>query len=337
MRLSVLLPYDTSPRDGADLVPDLERDGVDGVWVPELWGFDAPTQMGYIAALTSSVRIGAGIMNVFSRSPTLIAQTIAGLDHLSRGRAVLGIGTSGPQVIEGWHGVAFDDPTGRIADTVSTVRAALRRELIDRRSAIPAGHGRDLGKPLRMLNRPERDVVPIAIAALGPRSVRYAACHAEMWLPLFYLPERAGGAFGKPLAAGAARRDPQLPPLEVIAGGVLAIDRDVSLGRDVARATLARYIGGMGARGANFYLDLAERYGFGDIAGAIQDRYLAGEQHAAQVLVPDELIALTNLIGSRRDVQARLDAYAAAGVAELMVSTVGRDPRAHVRTLRALI
>lgn len=337
MRLSVALPYEGRPRDAVALVPQYELAGADAVWVAEAWGFDSPTMLGYLAALTSRIDICAGIVNVYSRSPTLIAQTIAGLDHLSGGRAVLGLGSSGPQVVEGWHGVAFEHPIARLGDTIETVRRVLRREPIDLSDRIASGRGRGLGKPLRILNRPERPGVPIAVAGLGASSVALAASRADIWLPLFFLPERASQVWDAALTAGGAERQPELGELQVVAGGVLAVDHDIEEARASARRVLARYIGAMGARGANFYFDLACKYGFADDADVIQQLFLAADPAAAAAAVPDELVSMTNLIGSASDVRARVDAYANAGVTELMVTPAGVDQVGQLRRIAALL
>jgi F420-dependent oxidoreductase-like protein len=336
MRISVLLPYDGRPKDGADRVSDYERAGIDAVWVPEVWGFDSPTLMGYIAARTSRIDICAGIVNVYSRSAALLAQTAAGLDHLSGGRAVLGIGTSGPQVVEGWHGVPFEHPIRRLRETIEVVRTVVRRAPLDRSGSLPEGRGRGLGKPLRLLNVPERAAVPIVVAGLGPAAVRLSAELADGWMPIFYLPEHAPAVWDHALADGTARRSADLGDLAIVAGGVVAIDTDLDAARAAARRTLALYVGGMGARGANFYFDLACRYGFADAAGRVQDRFLAGDAAGAAAEVPDELVAQTNLIGSPADVRGRIDAYRAAGVTELMVAPAGDDPGGQLTRLRAL-
>jgi len=336
MRISVLLPYDGRPKDGADRVPDYERAGIDAVWVPEVWGFDSPTLMGYIAARTSRIDICAGIVNVYSRSAALLAQTAAGLDHVSSGRAVLGIGTSGPQVVEGWHGVPFEQPIRRLRETIEVVRTVMKRAPLNRSESLPPGRGRGLGKPLRLLNVPERPAVPIVVAGLGPASVRLSAEMADGWMPIFYLPEHAHDVWGAALTHGAAKRSADLESLAIVAGGVVAIDEDLEVARAAARRTLALYVGGMGARGANFYFDLACRYGFADAAERMQERFLSGDTAGAAAEVPDELVAKTNLIGSPADVRGRIDAYRAAGVTELMVTPAGDDPVGQLTRLRAL-
>src|SRR5215218_1557175 len=293
--------YSGDPRSAADAVAALEKAGLDTVWVPEAYGFDSPTLMGYLAARTETVEIGSAILNVFSRTPALLAQTAAGLDNVSGGRAVLGLGASGPQVIEGWHGVPYDRPLARTREVVDIVRRALRREVLTNDGIVtlplPAGQGTGLGKPLKMLTRPERDSVPIWIASLGKKNVAGTAEYADGWLPHLYAPELADKVWGDSLAAGTAKRPAELGPLQVAAGGMVAIGEDVKGMLDFARPMFALYIGGMGARGKNFYNDLVREYGYEAEAAKIQDLYLEGKKDDAAALVPDELLEMCNLVG----------------------------------------
>ncbi len=226
MKLSTMLTYDGNPRSAADRVAELEQAGLDTVWVAEVYGFDSPTLMGYLAARTETIEIGAAILNVYSRTPTLLAQTAAGLDNVSGGRAVLGLGASGPQVIEGWHGVPYSKPLGRTREAIEIIRAALRREVVEYSGKsfqlpLPRDEGTGLGKPLKMLTRPERSSVPIYLAALGQKSVEGAAEYADGWLPFLFSPEGASRVWGDALAAGTAKRHADLGPLEIAAGGMV--------------------------------------------------------------------------------------------------------------------
>lgn len=332
MKLSTPLAYAGDPRAAADAVVALERAGLDTVWVAEAYGFDSPTLMGYLAARTETVEIGSAILNVFSRTPALIAQTAAGLDNVSGGRAVLGLGASGPQVVEGWHGVPYDRPLARTRETVEIVRQALRREPLTHDGVItlplPADHGTGLGKPLKMLTRPERASVPIWVASLGPRSVAATAEYADGWLPILYAPELAAGVWGEALARGKAERPADLGPLQVAAGGLVAIGEDVKGLLDRARPDFALYIGGMGARGRNFYNDLVRDYGYEQEAERIQDLYLAGDRAAAAALVPTDLLEMCNLVGPESWVRERIAAFAESGVTHLSVVPVSDDPTA---------
>jgi F420-dependent oxidoreductase-like protein len=266
MKLSMPLSYDGDPRSAADAVVALEKAGLDTVWVAEAWGFDSPTLMGYLAARTETVEIGSAILNIYSRTPALLAQTAAGLDNVSEGRAILGLGASGPQVVEGWHGVPYDRPVGRTREVVEIVRRALRRERLTHdgiyQLPLPEDQGTGLGKPLRMLTRPERSTIPIWIASLGKKNVQATAEYADGWLPHLYAPELAGKAWGDSLAAGTAKRPPELAPLQVAAGGMVAVGEDVKGVLQLARPAFALYIGGMGAKGRNFYNDLVREYGY---------------------------------------------------------------------------
>ncbi len=329
MKLSMSLMYSGNPREAADSVSALEKAGLDTVWVAEAYGFDSPTLMGYLAAKTETVEIGSAIMNIYSRTPALLAQTAAGLDNVSGGRAILGLGASGPQVIEGWHGVPYDRPLARTREVVDIVRRALRRETLTNDGIIklplPEGQGTGLGKPLKMLTKPERRQVPIYIAALGPKSVRSTAEYADGWLPFLYAPERADTVWGESLAAGKAKRDPDLAPLEMSAGGMVAVGDDVKGMLDHARPTFALYIGGMGAKGKNFYNDLVRQYGFEKEAEKIQELYLNGNKRDAEAYVPLELLEMCNLVGPESYVKERIAAFRESGVTNLQVVPVAED------------
>jgi F420-dependent oxidoreductase-like protein len=339
MKLSTQLMYAGNPREAADQVTALEKAGLDTVWVAEAYGFDSPTLMGYLAARTETVEIGSAILNVYSRTPGALAQTAAGLDNVSGGRAILGLGASGPQVIEGWHGVPYDKPLGRTREVVEIVRAALRRETLryDGRVfhlPLPDGQGTGLGKPLKMLTKPERPRVPIYIAALGQKSVEATAEYADGWLPFLFAPERSHDVWGDALEKGRAKRQDGLAPLEISAGGMVAVGDDVKAMLDLARPMFALYIGGMGARGKNFYNDLACQYGFEEAATKIQDLYLGGNKRDAEALVPVELLEMCNLVGPASYVRERIAAFAEVGVTNLQVLPVADDPAGLVAQLK---
>ncbi|MFG2068926.1 LLM class F420-dependent oxidoreductase [Micromonospora tulbaghiae] len=331
MRIGTTLAYAADPRGGADDVAAWEQDGLDVVWVSEAYGFDAPTVMGYLAARTSRVHIGSAILPIFSRTPALLAQTAAGLDAMSGGRAILGLGASGPQVIEGWHGVAYDRPLARTREVIEICRRVWRRETLTNdglyRLPLPPGEGTGLGKPLKILTHPVRDRIPIHVASLGDRNVRMTAEIADGWLPFLYDPRRVGDVWGAALAAGRAKRSADLGPLEVVAGGPLAIGPDVTGLRDLARPLIALYVGGMGAKGRNFYHDLLCRYGYAAEADRIQELYLDGRKAEAAAAVPAELLERTSLIGPESYVRDRVQEYRDAGVTILNVAPLGEDPR----------
>ena len=339
MKLSTMLTYSGNPREAADSVVALERAGLDTVWVAEVYGFDSPTLMGYLAARTETVEIGSAILNVYSRTPGVIAQTAAGLDNVSGGRAVLGLGASGPQVIEGWHGVPYEKPLTRTREVVEIVRAALRRETIDYHGKVfdlplPADRGLGLGRPLKLLTKPERPAVPIYIAALGEKNVAGTAEYADGWLPFMFAPEKAASVWGEPLAQGVAKRQDGLGPLEIVAGGMVAVGEDVKGMLDLARPVFALYIGGMGAKNKNFYNDLACRYGYEEEAARIQEMYLSGHKRDAEAVVPTELLEMCNLVGPESYVKERIAAFREAGVTNLQVTPVDADPAGLVARLK---
>ncbi len=315
---------------------DFERAGVDIVFVPEAYTFDAVSQLGYIAAKTERMQIASGIFPLYSRTPALLGMTAAGLDYVSGGRFTLGLGASGPQVIEGWHGVAYDAPIGRAREIIEICRMVWRRDRLayqGRYYQLPLEGGTGLGKPLKLINHPVRERIPIALAAIGPKNVAVAAELAESWMPIFYLPEKAGAVWGDAVAEGGAKRDPALGPLDVIAHAPLAIGEDVTALREASRPELALYIGGMGARGRNFYNDLARRFGYEAEAEAIQDAYLDGRKEEAEALVPAGLTEGISLIGPAGYVAERLAAFRESGVTTLNVTPLAPTHEARVRLI----
>jgi F420-dependent oxidoreductase-like protein len=343
MLLSTPLLYSGNPREAADQVAALEKAGLDTVWVAEAYGFDSPTLMGYLAAKTETIQIGAAILNIYSRTPSALLQTAAGLDNVTGGRAIIGLGASGPQVIEGFHGVPYDKPLGRTKEIIDLIRRGLRRETLTHDGLftlpLPEGQGTGLGKPLKLLTKPERSSIPLYIAALGPKSVEGAAEYADGWLPFLFMPERAHQVWGDALARGTAKRQAGLAPLEIAAGGMVAIGEgaDTKALLDLARPTYALYVGGMGARGKNFYNDLACQYGYEQEAKEIQDLYLGGNKRDAEAVVPQEWLEAGNLVGPASYVQERIAAFREAGVTNLQVTPVradGGDPAAVVRRLK---
>ena len=336
MKLSTPLMYSGNPRHAADQVAALEKAGLDTVWVAEAYGFDSPTLMGYLAAKTQTVEIGAAILNVFSRTPSALLQTAAGLDNVSGGRAIIGLGASGPQVVEGFHGVPYDKPLARTREVVDLIRRGLRRETLVHDGVftlpLPPGQGTGHAKALKLLTRPERSSIPLFVAALGPKSVQGAAEYADGWLPFLFLPERAQQVWGAALAAGTAGRQEGLAPLEISAGGMVAIGEgsDTKALLDLARPHYALYVGGMGARGKNFYYDLACQYGYEREAREIQDLYLGGKKRDAETKVPLEWLEAGNLVGPASYVQERIAAFREAGVTNLQITPVGEDPVAVV-------
>jgi F420-dependent oxidoreductase-like protein len=338
MRIGMALNYAGGFAETVTELADYEKAGLDIVFVPEAYSFDAVSQLGFIAAKTDRLQIASGILQLYTRTPTLTAMTAAGLDYVSDGRFVLGIGASGPQVIEGWHGVPYDAPVGRTREIIEICRSVWRRERLQYAGRhytipLPPDQGTGLGKALKLINHPVRERIPIVVAALGPKNVELAAELAEGWQPIFYFPERAASAWGAPLAAGAARRDPALGPLDVVAHAGLAIGEDVAGYLELGRPMLALYIGGMGAKGRNFYNDLAVRFGYQREAAAIQDAYLSGRKDEAAALVPASLLAGTSLVGPRSLVAERVAAMRESGVTTLNVTPLAGTHADRVRLI----
>ncbi len=330
MRVGMFLNYAGGFREVADEVAELEASGVDLVAVPEAYSFDAVSQLGFLAARTSRMTLMSGILQLYTRTPTLTAMTAAGLDYVSDGRFELGVGASGPQVVEGFHGVPYDAPVGRIRELVAVCRQVWRREPVVHegrhyRIPLPEGQGTGLGKPLKLINHPVRERIPITVAALGPKSVEQTAEIADGWLPMFFHPERAGAVWGDALANGAAKRQPDLAPLDVFASPALAITDRPEAVLPLVKPQLALYVGGMGARGRNFYNDLIASYGFEAEAARVQDLYLEGRRDEAIAAVPDELVRAVSLIGPASYVAERVAAFREAGVTTLAVTPLARD------------
>jgi len=342
MRVGMMLNYSGGFAETVRELGDFEKAGLQIVFVPEAYSYDAVSQLGFIAARTTTMEIASGILQLYSRTPALTAMTAAGLDFVSGGRFTLGIGASGPQVIEGWHGVPYDAPVGRTRELIEICRMVWRRERLDYHGKhytvpLPADQGTGLGKPLKLINHPVRDRIPIVVAALGPKNVALAAELAEGWQPIFFFPEKAGLTWDAPLAAGRAKRDvAKLGELDVIAAAPLAIGDDVTHLRDVLRPALALYIGGMGARGKNFYYDLACRYGFQQEADQIQDAYLAGRKDEAAALVPADLAEKTSLIGPYGYIKERLAVYRDAGVTTLNVTALSPTHAQRVKDIETV-
>jgi F420-dependent oxidoreductase-like protein len=348
MKLSMGINYSGGFKEAVDRVVELEKAGLDQVWIAEAYSFDAISQVGYLAAKTNRVEIGTGIVNVYSRTAALMAMTAAGCDYISDGRFILGLGASGPQVIEGFHGVPYEKPMQRIKEYIEVCRKVWAREealQYDGKTVqipLPAGQGTGLGKPLKIINHPVRKDIPIWWASLKDKSVEATAEMADGWLPIMFYPERYHNVWGDQLKAGLAKRDPNRPRLDISAGGMLAIDESLtgeaqSKILDMARPNMALYVGGMGARGKNFYNDVCRDYGFEKEAVEIQDLYLDGKKAEAAAAIPGEWILNANLVGSAGFIKERVAAYKEAGVTVLSVNPVGPDPVGQIEKLRAIV
>jgi F420-dependent oxidoreductase-like protein len=341
MKLGMIMNYVGDFEESVDLLVDYERAGLALVAVAEAYSYDAVSQLGYVAARTERLEIMSGILQIYSRTPALLAMTAAGLDFVSAGRFTLGLGASGPQVVEGFHGVAYDAPLGRTREVVEICRQVWRREPLvhDGRHyqvPLPADRGTGLGKPLKLINHPVRSRIPISVAALGARNVALVAEIAEGWQPLFFHPGKVAAAWGEALEEGFSRRDPELGPLDIQLQVTFALGEPDPYVVGKQRDQLALYIGGMGARGKNFYHQLACRYGYETEANEIQDLYLAGRKADAAAAVPDDLVAAVSLLGSEEQVRAHLAEFAAAGVTTLLVNPAARAPQTRVRDVERL-
>jgi F420-dependent oxidoreductase-like protein len=324
---------------GADqqqaLVRAAEDAGYHSVWVAEAYGSDAATVLGWLAAQTTRIKLGAAIFQM--PAPAMTAMTAATLDQLSGGRVLLGIGSSGPQVAEGWHGERFGRQLLRTREYVEIVRKALTRERLVYDGAyykLPLPDGP--GKALKLTIAPVQERIPVYIASIGPKNVQLTGEIADGWLPIFFSPEYVGDA-RELLAEGAARAGRTLDHFFDIAPGVnVCIDNDIDSARDQMRHFIALYVGGMGSRERNFYNALVQRYGFADAAKEVQDLYLDGKKNEAAAAVPAELIDMITLVGPPERVKERLSVYRDAGVGTLIVSVISPDVEQRARMIREL-
>jgi F420-dependent oxidoreductase-like protein len=339
MKLGLNLGYwgrGGAPQEQLDLARDAEALGFDSLWAAEAYGSDAATVLAWLAHGTRTIKLGSAIFQLPARSAAMTAMTAATLDQLSGGRFRLGLGTSGPQVAEGWHGQRFARPLQRTRDYVAVVRLALARAPVEYRGPtlrLPLPDGP--GKALRLTIAPVQRHLPIYLAALGPRNVALAGEIADGWLPVYFAPEHAPRLLA-PLREGAARAGRSLAGFEVAPTVGLCLDPDRERARAALRPSLALYLGGMGSREQNFYNDLMGRYGFRAAARRVQDLYLAGERAAAAAALPAELIDLVTLCGPPDVVAERLARYRAAGVTTLIVSLQAVPPAARRRQLHLL-
>jgi F420-dependent oxidoreductase-like protein len=320
----------------SDYVVEAERLGVDHVWSAEAWGHDAVTPLAFVAGRTSRIRLGTGIVQVGTRTPALIAMTAMSLAAMSGNRFVLGLGTSGPQVIEGWHGIRYERPVRRMRETVDIVRRAVRGERLEYRGSVyelplPGGEG----KALRSAARPQPDI-PIFLATLSPTSLAMTGEIADGWIGTSFMPEHAD-VFFRPMAEGAARAGRTLADLDLHAGGTVAFGDDVEALIARRKPGLAFSLGAMGSRRHNFYNEAYRRAGYEDAAVEVQRLWLDGRRDEAAARVPDEMVLRTNLLGTDAMVAARIRAYRAAGITTLRVEPEGAALDARLATLGRLL
>ncbi|MBS46143.1 MAG: LLM class F420-dependent oxidoreductase [Nocardioides sp.] len=342
MKLGMIIDYSGGFDETVELLLAYEEAGLELVAIPEAYSFDAVSQLGYLAARSKSLELMSAILQVYTRTPTLTAMTAAGIDYVSQGRFTLGLGASGPQVVEGFHGIKYDAPLGRTRETVEICRKVWKRERLEHegrfyRMPLTQEHGGSgLGKPLKLINTPVREQIPISIAALGPKNVEMVAEIADGWQPLFFHPGKARIAWGDALDAGLAKRDPELGPLQIQLQIGLHHGETPPESEAKIRNQLALYIGGMGAREKNFYNQLTVRYGFEEEAKEIQDLYLAGNKAEAAQAVPTELVEATNLTGDDDTLRTKLAALDEAGVTTLLLNPLADDPAERVAHLKRL-
>jgi F420-dependent oxidoreductase-like protein len=339
VRLGLQLGYD-DPVMWVGLAEEADRAGFHSVWTSEAYGSDAVSPLAWIGGRTTNVKLGTAIMQMPARTPATTAATVATLDLLSGGRVLLGLGTSGPQVAEGWHGEAFGKPLRRTREYVAIVRSILARE-------APLEHhgehydipytGADatgLGKPLKLILHPPRADVPIYLAAIGPKNVALTAEIADGWLPIFFSPERFAETHRPALEEGFARRGGRPEGWDLAAHVPVVVADDVQAARDFLKPLLALYLGGMGARGQNFYNRLAQRYGYEEAAATIQELYLDGKKNEAIAAVPDALVDEVSLVGDRARIADRVAAFRDCGVTTLVLQA--RQPEA-IRLLADIV
>jgi F420-dependent oxidoreductase-like protein len=332
MKIGVILPYEGGLpfADALEMTQRAEALALDSVWVPEAWGTDAISLLGALAARTERIRLGTGIVNVFSRTPTLLGQTAATLDLISNGRFILGLGTSGHQVISGWHGMRFDRPLQRMRETVEIVRRVLRQERLRFEGEIFT-----LDQGLKLLARPVRETVPIFLATLTPAGLRLTGEVADGWIPTLFSPDHLD-LFRPELEAGARAAGRSLDSLEIAPYVPVLIDDDRSGARDAIRPWVALYVGGMGSRAKNFYNEVVQRYGFKEEARDIQDLYLTGKKLEAIRRVPDTLVDAITIVGPPGYIRERIEAWSAAGVTLLLAAVHGKAQGDRLRTLDIL-
>jgi len=318
MRLGFYMGYaqpGTNPLELLELAREAESLGYDSAWAAEAWGVDAITPLAWLGAQTTTLKLGTAIMQLPGRSPANAAMTAVTLDLLSGGRFLMGLGTSGPQVVEGWHGQEWGKPLGKTREYVEIVRTILRRERLEHHGEhydIPVQGGTGLGKPLKLMARPLRADIPIYLAAIGPKAVEQTFEIADGWLPIFWSPEKARTVF----PVDRARQG-----FDVAATAPAIVTDDVESARNMLKEYYSFYIGGMGARGKNFYNDLFTRYGYEAEAREIQDLFLDGKQREAAAKVPDAFVDEVALVGSVERIRDRLAAWRESGATTLLVST----------------
>jgi F420-dependent oxidoreductase-like protein len=324
-------------------VQTAERAGYDSVWAAESYGSDAVSVLAYLAGKTETIQLGAAILQVPARQPAAAAMAGATIDALSGGRFIFGFGPSGPQVSEGWYGVPYEKPWGRTREYVEIVKQIVAREgrleYEGKHFKLPLKEGEGVtgqGKALKLNFHPVRSEIPIFLGAIGRKSVELAAEIANGWIPIFFSVDEWESAWSEHIEAGLAKGGRSREEFEVSPSVQVAIDGDLETARNVVKAGLLLYLGGMGSKKTNFYVDLTHRFGFGEAADEVQSLYLAGKKDQAYQAIPDELVDATSMIGTEDEVSERVRRFADAGVARLIVSPVHGAPDERLHTLERL-
>ncbi len=332
LRLGLMLGYwGANPDDATDSVRAAEDVGFDSVWTAEAYGSDAFTPLTWYAARTSRIKLGTGIVQLSARTPAATAMSAATLDALSGGRLSLGLGVSGPQVVEGWYGVPFPKPLERTRDYVEIVRSVWRREVVSSASEhypLPYPGGTGLGKSIKLTMHPVRERIPILLGAEGPKNVALATEIADGWLPIFFHAERGAEVYAEALAGAPVG-------FEICCPVTVVVNDDVDAAREVVKWTLAFYIGGMGAANLNFHLNVIGRFGYADAAAQVQHLFMSGDREAAMRAVPDDLADGIALCGPLARIRERLDLWRAGPVTTMLLGGV-RDP-AHLAAFADLV
>jgi F420-dependent oxidoreductase-like protein len=324
--------------DAVEVVRAAEAAGFESVWVAESYGSDAVSVLAWLVPQTETIKLGAAIMQVPARPPAAAAMAGATIDRLSGGRFLFGFGPSGPQVSEGWYGVPYAKPWGRTREYVEVVReivareGPLQHEGAHYRLPLPGGEG----KALKLNFHPERNRIPVFLGAIGRKSVELAAEIADGWIPIFFSVEAFEQTWGEHLEAGFAKGGRARGDLEVSPSLQVAIDGDLEAAKSVVKAGLVLYFGGMGSRKTNFYVDLAHRFGFGEVADEVQRRFQDGDRAGAFEAMPDEIVEATSLVGTEAEVAERIERFRGAGIDRLIVSPVHADRGQQLHTLERL-
>jgi F420-dependent oxidoreductase-like protein len=326
--------------EAVEIVRAAESQGFDSVWVAESYGSDVVSVLGWLAAQTETIKLGAAIMQVPARPPAAAAMAGATLDALSGGRFIFGFGPSGPQVSEGWYGVPYPKPWGRTREYIEIVREIVAREgrleYTGEHYRLPIEGGTGQGKALKLNFHPVRPEIPIFVGAIGRKSVEMAAEICDGWIPIFFSADAFEETWGEHLEAGFAKGGRSREDFEVSPSVQVAIDGDTEAARGVVKAGLMLYLGGMGSRETNFYVDLTHRFGFGEVADEVQALYLGGNREDAYNAIPDELVNATSLIGSEAEVAERLDSFGRIGVDRLICAPVQLDKAQRLHTIERL-